>query len=384
MADVDSLLEFIPDHLGGNLWNWYDLGAATKHQVYGNPAVYTPADGGIPHIYVRGLIPLGREDNLLEFIPDTYYGRLWNAYDLTAATGQQVTGNPAVFTPADGGAPHIYIPGRDNPGTAAPNNLLEFIPDNMGGQLWNAWDLTAATGRQVLGDPAVYTPVGGGLQHIYILGTAENLLEFVPDDLGGQLWNAYDLTALTGQGVYGNPAVYTPVGGGPPHIYISGTAGNLLEFKPDPDNPGGWLAPDLTALTGQQVAGNPAVYTPVGGGVPHIYIGGTANNLLEFKPDPDNPGGWLARDVTALTGQQVAGNPAVYTPADGGEPHIYIRGTASNLLEFIPDNLGGQLWNAYDLTADTGGQLVTGDPAVYTPVGGGAQHVYIVWAPGGL
>ena len=53
-----------------------------------------------------------------------------------------------------------------------------------------------------------------------------------------------------------------------------------------------------------------------------------------------------------------------------------LRGPPTSLLEFVPDNLSGRLWNAYDHTADTGKQ-VSGDPAVYTPVGGGAPHIYV-------
>ena len=71
---------------------------------------------------------------------------------------------------------------------------------------------------------------------------------------------------------------------------------------------------------------------------------------------------------------QVSGDPAVYAPPSGSQ-HIYIRGTNNNLLEFIPDHLGGRIWNSYDQTASTGHQ-VTGDPAIYT-LSSGAQHIYI-------
>ncbi len=84
--------------------------------IGGTPAVYAPADGGPPHIYIQGV-----NNNLLEFIPDNAGGRLWNAYDRTNDTGAQVSGRPAVYAP-DGGPPHIYIQGFNN-------NLLEFIPD---------------------------------------------------------------------------------------------------------------------------------------------------------------------------------------------------------------------------------------------------------------
>jgi len=153
--------------------------------------------------------------SLLEFIPDHLGGRIWNAYDQTVSTGAQVTGDPAVYTPLDRGAPHIYVRGTNN-------NLLEFIPDNVGGHIWNAYDLTqASNGPQVAADPAVYTPLDGSAPHIYIRATSNDLIEFIPDNRGGRIWNAYDLTqASNGPQVAGDPAVYTPLDRGAPHIYI--------------------------------------------------------------------------------------------------------------------------------------------------------------------
>jgi hypothetical protein len=60
------------------------------------------------------------------------------------------------------------------------------------------------------------------------------------------------------------------------------------------------------------------------------------------------------------TGPGIVGDPA--TCASG--VRIFARGSPNHLLEFIPDNLGGRIWNAYDHTIDTG-VPITGDPAVY-------------------
>jgi hypothetical protein len=78
---------------------------------------------------------------------------------------------------------------------------------------------------QATAQDAVWSPAGGGTQHVYVRGTADNLLELVDDGLNEQGWSAYDRTADTGAGITGDPAVYaTP--GGPPQVYVRGTAEN--------------------------------------------------------------------------------------------------------------------------------------------------------------
>ena len=259
----------------------------------------------------------------------------------------------------------------DTPPPISPADLLEFIPDNIGGRLWNGYDHTAETGVEVGGDPAVFAAPDGS-PHIYMRGMANNLLEFIPDNIGGRLWNGYDHTAETGVEVGGDPAVFAAPDGSP-HIYMRGMGNNLLEFIPD--NIGGrlWNGYDHTAETGVEVGGDPAVFAAPDGS-PHIYMRGMGNNLLEFIPD--NIGGrlWNGYDHTAETGVEVGGDPAVFAAPDGS-PHIYMRGMANNLLEFIPDNIGGRLWNGYDHTAETGVE-VGGDPAVFAAPDG-SPHIYM-------
>jgi hypothetical protein len=83
-------------------------------------------------------------------------------------------------------------------------HLLEFIPDNLGGRIWNAYDRTDDTGLGIAGDPAVFP----GSVRIFVRGNSNNLLEFIPDNVGGRIWNAYDHTIDTGVPITGDPAVY--------------------------------------------------------------------------------------------------------------------------------------------------------------------------------
>jgi hypothetical protein len=348
------LEEFIPDNRGGRIWNAYQQTLATGVSITGRPAAWTDA-AGLLHVVVRGTA-----DNLVEFVPDGSGGHIWNAYDLTSATGASISGDPAVWVDA-GRGPHVYVQGA--------GRLLEFARD-AGNGAWSASDRTSATGVSITGSPAVWTEAGGR-PHVYVRGAADNLLELIPDGAGGREWNAYDQTAYAGSPVAGDPAVWND--GSRPHVYVQGTADNLLEFIPD--NYGGriWHAYDQTAATGAPVSGNPFAWSA--GGAPHVYVRGTSSNLLEFIPD--NYGGriWHAYDQTAATGAPVSGDPSAWSDA-GGAPHVYVRGTADNLLEVIPDHAGGRIWNAYDQTSSTG-VAVSGDPCVWSTGGGGPPRVYV-------
>jgi hypothetical protein len=348
------LEEFIPDHLRGRIWNAYDQTFATGAFVTGRPAGFTDA-GGRPHVFVRG-----SAGNLLEFVPDGLDGHIWNAHDRTFATGASISGNPAVWVDA-GGRPHVYVRG-------SAGKLLELIPDNLGGRAWNAYDQSAATHAPISGDPAVWVGADG-LPHVTVRGSAGSLLEFVPDQLRGHIWNAYDLSAVAGSLVSGNPVAWNA--GGAPHVYVRGAAGNLLEFVRDSLGGRLWNAYDQSTATGSSISGDPSVWSA--GGVPHVYVRGLAGHLLEFIPDNLAGRLWNTYDQSSATGSPISGDPSVWT--DGGAaPHIYVRGSAGHLLEFIPDNLRGRVWNAYDQSFATG-RAISGDPYAWGP--GGTPHVYV-------
>jgi hypothetical protein len=47
-----------------------------------------------------------------------------------------------------------------------------------------------------------------------------------------------------------------------------------------------------------------------------------------------------------------------------GVVHVYARSAGMELVEFVPDGLGGRLWNAYNHTTGETGQTIAGDPSV--------------------
>lgn len=379
MAYNHVLFEFIPDNLNGRVWNAYDLTSHTGQEASGDPAVYMPEGGGAQHIYITD------GEALIQFIPDGPVGHVWNTRDLSKTAGKAASGTPAVYPPAPGSLPYIYITGPDM-------SLLVFVPD---GPDWQAAHTAELSGPfSVNSNPAVYMPLNGGPPHLFIADRGGNLLEFIAVNLALQQWRPHNLTAEANADVSatGDPAVYVPADGSPPHIYICSEYGHLLEFIPNYTDGKyrhvkGCDFSDLTTATHSPfITGSPAVYTPWDG-PQHVYVTGTGKILLDFVPDNLNGQLWSAYDRTASSnGPQVRGTPAVYRPLDRSKPqHIYITSPTGHLWEFTPNHRDGKYnhekaWNALDLTVETGDFPADGSPAVYTPLDGSAQHVYVTWS----
>ncbi len=79
--------------------------------------------------------------------------------------------------------------------------------------------------------------------------------------------------------------------------------------------------------------------------------------------------------VGAGGGGAVAGTPGAVYDAGQDIVHIYVRSPGGHLVEYVSDHAFGQVWNAYDLTGDSGGPGVEGTPSPV--VTGGAIQVYV-------
>ncbi len=192
---VGSLVEYTPDNLNGHTWNAYNLTASVsptnQHYVTANPTgaiVY----GGVAHVYAQDI----SNGNLIEYVNDNVNGRNWNDYDQTALAG----GGVAVMgttTPilASDGTIHAYAEG------SLSGHLIEFVADGLNGHVWNAYDLTTSA---LGGTPIVNTAVPqieAGIIHAYTQSSLDgHLIEFAADHLNNRVWNAYDLTATSGNG----------------------------------------------------------------------------------------------------------------------------------------------------------------------------------------
>jgi hypothetical protein len=324
--------------------------------------------GSILHVYTR----TGAGD-LEEFVNDSANGRLWNGYDLTvAASGQTIVGN-ATSLHYISNSIHVYA-------RAASGHLLEYVNDNLGGRLWNNYDLTAAASGPVLAGDMAALFYNGSTIHVYGRSGNGDLLEYVNDAANGHLWNAYDLTAAaSGQQVVGNPTSLF-YNGTTVHIYAQATNGHLLEYVNDSANGRLWNNYDLTVASGgQSIAGDPTSLFYNGRTI-HIYAQATNGHLLEYVNDSANGRLWNAYDLTvAGAGFPIVGDPSsLYY--NGTTIHIYSRTGGGDLVEYVNDSANGRLWNDYDLSAAAGGVRVGGDPAAVNL--GAAVHVFVqLFAP---
>ncbi|HXX91854.1 MAG TPA: PQQ-binding-like beta-propeller repeat protein [Acidimicrobiales bacterium] len=360
-----DLFDFVPDHDNGRVWNAYDATAnAGGPAVAGTPSVV--AAGGLLHAYVRSTA-----GHLLEYVDDGANGHLWNAYDLTVGSGggAPVQGDPDAFYDTADGLVHVYVAG-------AGGDLTEYVNDNAGGHPWNAYDLSfgATGGAPVQGTPSAFRDPADGLIHVYARDDGDNLVEYDNGQLLGRPWNAWGLSvgASGGGPVTGNPSAFSLSADGLIHVYVPGPGGDLVEYDNGQLLGRPWNAWDLSfgASGGGTITGTPdALYDPADGLI-HVYARDGGGNLVEY--DNGNLGGhpWNAwgLSVGASGGGPVAGSPgALFDPVDG-LLHVYVRAGTGDVTEYVDGNVGGQPWNAWDLTAGSAGPAAGLDPgAILVP-----------------
>jgi len=361
--------EFVSDGANGRSWNSYSLSqAAGGPSILGAPTTLVAGANGTISLF--GQVSGG---DLGQYVNDGLNGRLWNSYDLSAATGTGPIGGTAspVFD-STRNLMHVYV-------RASSGDLLEYVDDGLNGRSWNAYDLSAVAGggAQVGGSPDVV--FSQNLIQVFVPTTNGDLVEYVSDNLNGRLWNAYDLSATTDSGpVSGTTsAVFYPVQN-LLHAYVRGANGDLTEYVNDGLNGRAWNAYDLSASSGGgPIADNPNVLTNSSLGLIHVYVQNTNGDLMEYVNDNANGQAWNAYDlsVDAGGGKFIAGVPDALYFTPNGTIHIYVRGADNDLVEFVSDGLGGRIWNAYDLSTVAYGPAVGTDPSALE--WGEMVHVYV-------
>jgi peptidoglycan/xylan/chitin deacetylase (PgdA/CDA1 family) len=360
--------EFVSDGAYGRSWNSYSLTqAAIGPPIVGAPSAMTIGTNGL--ISVFGEISGG---DLGQYVNDGANGRLWNGYDLSAAAGTgPMSGTASTLYTAAQNLFSIFVRGSNG-------DLAQYVNDNQNGRVWNAYDLSAITGGgQTSGSPDVVS--SQGLIQVFVPSSAGDLIEYVNDNQNGRLWNAYDLSAAaTGGQVSGTTsAVYYPVQN-LVHVYVRGSNGDLVEYVDDNQNGRVWNAYDLSASTGGgAIANSPDVLYNSSLGLIHVYAQNTNGDLMEYVNDNQNGRVWNAYDlsVDAGSGKFVAGVPDALYFTPNGTIHIYVRGANNDLVEFVNDELGGRIWNAYDVSQVAYGPAIGTDPSAL--IWGGLVHVYV-------
>jgi len=282
----------------------------------------------------------------------------------------------------------------------ANGDLVEFVNNNVGGQPWNAYDLSvgAPGGGPIAADPvAEWSCCNGPTSptdpyiHVYARTPAGDLVEYVNNNVGGHLWNAYDLSAAAGGGgpITGKPAVAYDYLDNTPHVYVDTPSGHVTEYVHDNVNGHVWNTYDLSvgAGGGGPIAGDVTAFeSTTRDGFIHVYARTAGGDLVEYVDDGVGGHLWNAYDLSvgAGGGGSVGGSPvglSLSTPCDAADNliHVYVATPIGQLVEYVDDGVGGHLWNAYNLSVGAGGGgAVTGRPSlVFADCGDGLVHVYV-------
>ncbi|MGH8995373.1 MAG: hypothetical protein ACRDYB_04970 [Acidimicrobiales bacterium] len=347
------LQEFVNDGAFGRAWNDYnDTSASAGPIIDGRPS---PIEYGLTatvHIYARA-----NNGDLTEFINDGAAHRLWNSYDITRLThGPTISADPdATFY---GPVVHVYA-------EASNGDLIEYVNDGAGGRLWNPYDLTQLASGPTLGGDA--TPlVNATTDRVFARSASGDLVMYVNDGAGGQLWNSYDLTAVAGSTGIAGDANPTLVGSAV-QVFAAAPNGDLVQFSNDGAGDENWSASDLTAATkGPAVSGRPSPV--VAGGAIDVFARAHDGNLALYTA-PTSASTWTASE---LAGPPMAGDPSAIAVA--GSVHAYVEAQSGALVEYASPGAGPS-FSASDLTAVSGGTPIGGSPGALL-YGTSSIHVY--------
>jgi len=362
------LQEFISDHDLGRIWNSYNQ-SQNGHgpELLGAPSAVVV--GATIHVY--GETAAG---DLTEFANDGLNGRVWNAYDLTSATGTgPLSGPPHAITVAN----RVDVFARSSSG-----DLVGYRNNGMNGRTWNSYDLsTVAGGTLAPGVPDPIESPSNGQVHVYVEGANGDLVEYTNDGANGRAWNAYDLSTGAGGGspINGQPSALYNVTQNRLYVLVRSAGGDLVEYVADFLAGRSWNAYDLSvAAGGGPLGGVPdALYHPTQG-LMHIYVQNANGDMIEYVNDGLNGRSWNAYDLSvyATNGSFIAGQPDALFLPDQGLVHLYVRGANNDLYEYVNDGIYGRVWSSYDLSTVTyGGPSIGTDPT--SVEWAGLAHVYV-------
>jgi len=368
-----SVEQFVADHLNGHVWNAYNETVnANGPTITGGSSVLNDPRDGLLHDYVRA-----DNGDLVEYVDNDVGGQLWNAYDLSFGSGNGGTiGNDpdVIYDPADG-LIHIYV-------QASNGDLTEYVDDNANGHPWNAYDLSygASGGTQIAGTPSAFYDPADGLIHVYVRDVYNHLVEYDNGHVYGAPWNEWALSvgASGGGPVTGTPsAFYLPVDG-LIHIYVPGPGGDLVEYDNGHVYGAPWNAWDLSygATGGQPITGTPSPFYDPADGLIHVYAETPGGYLVEYDNGHYDGVPWncWGLSVGATGGSPVASSPSALLDPSDGLIHVYVRASSGHMTEYVNGHYDGVPWNAWDLTGGSGGPPVIGDPTAL--VVGGMLHVF--------
>jgi hypothetical protein len=222
--------------------------------------------------------------------------------------------------------------------------------------------------------PSPVAPAGAAV----LTGASMPVQEFVNDGAGGRLWNSYNQTAdSSGPNITGRPSALTY--GISVHVESRAANGDLVEFDNDDAGHRLWNSYDLTHAAGGPTIGADPVAVLYAGTAVHIFAEAADGDLVEYTNDGAGGRLWNSYNLTAETnGPSIGGDPSPVI--SGTSVDVFARATTGDLVEFANSTAGNGTWTTSDITSSSGGPELNGDPAAV--VAGPAIHVY-AQGPGG-
>lgn len=331
-----------------------DITAITGKAVAGSPTSWQTQNGPFN---VEHVAAVSANNEVLVFWWSPQHD--WQVVDVSAKTGQRIVGGLTSWQTPNG--PFLV---EHLAGSTPAGDLIVFwwSPQHD----WQAVNVSSKTGRRVSTSATSWvTPdgVGGLVEHLAARGAGGELLVFFWTP--ARDWQVVDVTAKTGRTVVGEVTSWMSPNGPLLVEHLAGPApdGSLEVFWWSPAHD--WQVISASAIAGGTVGGRPVSWMT--GNVEHVAIRGNDNRLLVYWWTPAT--NWRLVDVTAITGVHIAEVSAVYQLEDAGEnvEILSARGLDGSLVQFWWKP--SRDWQALNLSRATGA-LWASDPAAWvTPSG---------------
>lgn len=314
------------DGTGSGRYRATDLSAATDVGDLEGVPVPTVLPGG-----VDAVVAIGQDGQLFLFGPSPFtrlnhpgmphFGPWW-ATDLTSYGGPEVTGTPSVVVQGS----NVAIFARTKNG-----HLIEYVNQPLLAKPWRAYDISAmALGPTISTDPAAYYDPQSEQVRVAAVELAPDpghLVVFAPTDVGGRIWAAQDVSAATDTGALSG-GVAAAVEGTTPLLVAPGQTGDLLEFAAtDSGTTTTWSVVDLTSsVTGApEVTGTPAIATD---GTEVVVAASAASwgDLFEWTQQGASPPSVADVSLGGGAARTIAGTPAAVFAH--GQPLLFGAGVS--------------------------------------------------------
>jgi M6 family metalloprotease-like protein len=249
----------------------------------------------------------------------------WSVSNISSQTGVKIVGNLTNWQDLgifDDQSDHS-IAGRDPTG-----NLIVFRRGSFG---WQTENISASTGKKIMTSPVswIVTELGNVVaENLAAIGNSGELLIF--SHVENEEWKVVDLTAKTGKSVIGDVSGWVIFGGDRFSQRIAGISedGSLLVFFRFSTQD--WSFLNLTSMVGGGPISGPRAIRWNHHFKDHIAVSGPNQRLLIYTDRGTN---WSLVDVTEITRLKVAEVLSVYEPGDNIIVLI-ARGIDGSILQF--------------------------------------------------